>query len=571
MDAGFAVTRKSIEARRQNVYWAKAQRNAGAAGPFSRRALRPTRHQESSCVIGTERFNGLPLAIVAGAQVLLVFNIATLKISIEGIVTAFETGSAMVKTAIIMYSLMVAASIMASTRLAMMVGARRIFRISIALFGGAMAAMAWSPDASVLVAAQMAAGAAAAVLTPASVQLIASHYEDEKRARALSRLSAIRSLSLAPAFLIAGAIATWNDWRITYQLLLLLAAAIYVCSSYLRNAPGLLARGALTRAELTGLAAVGLAMLLIGLGSDNLANWGVLRARPEAPLSPFNLSPALLGMVFGGVLIKLVLVWMRRRRVAGCLGAMQLLNTPVQRSMLLSIFTIAAVSSGVTFLIPLYIEIVQGRSSLYTAYALVPFTVSSFGGALLVSRFRSPPATRNAARFAFIFVATGLVLLGATVRNDWSDASVVISLAMVGLGEGGLATLLFKTLAAAVPTEISEDVEPLCTATSHFAAAVGAALAGALVIGVLSVNVNRHLARDPAIGTELRAHLDLNRVAFISNDRLRQALEHSPLTPEHVANAIQINTDARLFALKLSFFALAGLTCIGLLPLARSR
>lgn len=501
---------------------------------------------------------------------LLVFNIATLKISIEGIITAFDTGSGMVKTAIIVYSLVVAASILASARLAVIVGARRIFRLSIALFGAAMAAMAWSPNATIVVIAQMAAGVAAAVLTPASVQLIANHYADEQRAVALGRLSAVRSLSLAPAFLIAGAIATWHDWRMTFMLLLLSSATIYVCSLYLRHDSGTLPRATITAAEMAGLAAVGLAILLIGLCSDNLTNWGLVRARPGAPFSPLNLSPALIGMLVGVVLIKLVLVWMRRRHVGGCLNAIQLLNTPVQRSMLLSIFAIAAVSSGVTFLIPLYIEIVQGRSSLHTAYALVPFTVASFIGALFVSRFSSRAAMRNAARYAFLAVGTGLVSLGAIVRNDWSDASVVLSLAVIGLGEGALATLLFKTLASMAPTEMSEDVEPLCSATSHFAAAVGAAIAGALVIGVLSVNVNRHLARDPAIGTELRAHLDLNRVAFISNDRLQQVLEQLPLTPEHIANAVQINTDARLLALKLSFFALAGLTFIGFLPLTRA-
>ncbi|HEY0938626.1 MAG TPA: MFS transporter [Steroidobacter sp.] len=519
---------------------------------------------------GTSRFQWLPLGVLASAQALLVFNIATLKISIEGIVTAFDTSSGTVKTAIIMYSLVVAASVLASTRLAILVGARRIFRISLALFGAAMAVMAWSPNAGVLVGAQMAAGAAAAVLTPASVQLIANHYSGEHRAIALGRLSAIRSLSLAPAFLIAGAIDTWIDWRITFTLLLLLATVIYVCSSFLRQDRGLLLRP-ITATEWTGLAAVALALLLIGLGSDNLTNWGVFRAKPEAPFSPLDLSPALLGMVFGTALIKLVLVWLRRRHVGGWLGAMQLLNTPEQRSMLLSIFTIAAVSSAVTFLIPLYIEIVQGRSSLHTAYALVPFTVASFVGALLVGRFSSSPVIRNATRLAFIAVGMGLVWLGAIVRNDWSDASVVLSLALVGLGEGALATMLFKALAAAAPMEVSADVEPLCSATSHFAAAVGAALAGAMVIGVLSLNVNQHLARNPAIDSELRAHLDLNRVAFISNDRLQQALENSPLTPEHIANVVQINTDARLFALKLSFFALAGLTFVGLLPLVRVR
>jgi hypothetical protein len=201
----------------------------------------------------------------------------------------------------------------------------------------------------------------------------------------------------------------------------------------------------------------------------------------------------------------------------------------------------------------------------------VPFTVASFIGALLVGRFRGRAAARTAARYAFLVVGCGLIFLGAVVRNDWSDASVVLSLAMVGLGEGALATLLFKTLASIAPSEISADVEPLCAATSHFAAAVGAALAGALVVGVLSLNVNRHLARDPVIGSELREHLDLSRVAFISNDRLQQVLERTSISPEQIANAVQINTDARLFALKLSFFALAGLALLGFLPLARAQ
>ena len=543
-------------------------------GPTQRRALSGIKRSYAprtfTRVIRRRRFQWLPLAIVASAQVLLVFNVATLKISIDGIITSFDTGANMVKTAVIMYSLMVASSVLASTRLARMFGPRRIFRISIALFGAAMAAMAWSPVAGIVIAAQMAAGAAAAVLTPACVQLIASHYGRQRRVMALGRLSAIRSLSLAPAFLIGGAIATWHDWRFTFMLLLLLAAGIYVASRQLRHDPGTRPSAAITAAELAGLAAIGLAMLLIGLSSDNLIAWGVVRARPGAPFSPFNLSPALLGMLFGLALIKLVFVWMSRRRVGGCLNAMQLLNKPMQRSMLLSIFTIAAVSSGVTFLIPLYIEIVQGRSSLHTAYALVPFTVASFVGALFVTRFGSNAAMRRATRYAFLAVGAGLVLLGAIVRNDWSDASVVLSLAAIGLGEGALTTLLFKTLAAVAPTEMSEDVEPLCSATSHFAAAVGAAIAGTLVIGVLSANVNRHLARDPAIGSELRAHLDLNRVAFVSNDRLQQVLEQSPLTPEDIANAVQINTEARLFALKLSFFALAGLTFAGFLPLSRA-
>src|SRR5699024_7341523 len=119
------------------------------------------------------------------------------------------------------------------------------------------------------------------------------------------------------------------------------------------------------------------------------------------------------------------------------------------------------------------------------------------------------------------------------------------------------------------PQEAAHEVDPLCGATSHLASAVGAGLAGALVVGVLSMSVQQHLSVDPVTANELRTHLNLDKVAFVSNDRLQQLLELTPATPEQIAAAVQINTDARLFALKLSFFVLAGITLFGSLPAAR--
>jgi len=104
----------------------------------------------------------LPLAVSGASHVLLVFNIAALKISIESIVEALEIGSSAVKSALIAYSLVVAACILIGARLAAVVGSRRIFRGALALFGGAMVAMAASVDSMTLLVAQTVAGAAAA-------------------------------------------------------------------------------------------------------------------------------------------------------------------------------------------------------------------------------------------------------------------------------------------------------------------------------------------------------------------------------------------------------------------------
>ncbi len=508
----------------------------------------------------------MPLAVIAMAQVLLAFNIITLKIAIDAIVTSYNTPASTVKTAIIFYSLAVAGCIMLGARIGSIFGSLRVFRTTIALFGAAMLMIVLSRNALTMIVAQIIAGIAAAAMVPTSVALIADNYHGDQQAKSLEWLSTVRSISLVPAFLLAGALATYSDWRVAFILLLALTASIYKLSGKLSSSPV----QSDVSIDRVGFLLTCLAVLLIGLGFNNLTDWGVLRARPDAPFSVLSLSPALLVIVCGVLLAKLFVIWAHKRRAEGGapLIALEMIVAPRERSALFSIFTIGAVSSGITFLIPLYIEIVQGRNSLYTALAMIPFTLSSVAAALMVARLRGRVRPRLIARYGFLIVAAGLTILGATIRNDWSDTLVIFSMIVAGLGEGALATLLFDALVTAAPREVAKDVEPLCDATSHLAMAVGTALAGALVIGVLSFAVHRDLSVNPTIAAELRTHLNLERVAFVSNDHLQQTLERTSATAEQVAEALRINTQARLRALKFSFFALAGLALLAFIPRA---
>lgn len=512
----------------------------------------------------------MPLAVVAMTQLLLAFNISALKISIDSIVASYGTTANAVKAAIIIYSLVVAACIMVGARLGAVLGARRVLRTTIAIFALAMLAMVLSTDVVTMIIAQAAAGAAAAVLGPTAIVLIAEHYSADQRATVLGWLSGVRSLSLICAFLIAGALATWSDWRITYVLLLILAAVAYKLSEKVgERSTSSIAQPLVI--DTVGFALVVCAVALIGLGFGHLTDWGVLRATPQAPLSVLRLSPALVLIACGILLVKAFLIWARKRRAAGRppLISPELIGSPRERTALLSIFTIGAVSSGVTFLIPLYIEIVQGRNSLYTALALMPFTAASFVAAVLVARVPGHIALSRVARLAFLLVGAGLTLLAAVIRNDWSNFMVIASLALAGAGEGALVTMLFKLLASTTPSEAAADVDPLCSAMSHLAVGVGTALAGALVVGLLSSSVHRDVNLDPTFAATLRANVNLDRVYFVSNDQLRQVLERSNIAAEYVDEAVRINTQARLRALKTSFFALAVLALLAAIPCAR--
>src|SRR5690606_37943633 len=124
------------------------------------------------------RLSWRPLIVISITQILLAFNLTALKVSIDAIVSTYQTSPSAVKNAIVVYSLVVASCVLIGAKVATVFGARRVFRITIALFGGAMLTMVVGTDARVMMIAQAAAGAAAAVLGPTARVRAARHYGD---------------------------------------------------------------------------------------------------------------------------------------------------------------------------------------------------------------------------------------------------------------------------------------------------------------------------------------------------------------------------------------------------------
>ena len=63
--------------------------------------------------------------------------------------------------------------------------------------------------------------------------------------------------------------------------------------------------------------------------------------------------------------------------------------------------------------------------------------------------------------------------------------------------------------------------------------------------------------------------VDLDRANFVSNARLKDFLTSTSATPEQVTEAVRINAEARLRALKLSFLLLAVIALLMIGPTGR--
>ncbi len=513
------------------------------------------------------RNSWVPMITIALGQVLMSFNVASLPVSLGGMVASFNTPPTTVATAIVMYSLSVAGLVMLGAKLNQRFGSLRVFRAVVVLFGAAMVLMTFSPNVTLMITAQGMAGAAGAALVPSLVALIANNYKGKQQATALGALGSARAGAGVSAFLIGGMLGTFIGWRPVFAILIVLAAVVFLLSFRLKSDE---ARPEV-QIDLVGVVLAAVAIILISFGFNNLNRWGLGVARPGAPFDIFGLSPAPAMIVIGIVIGQIFLVWTRRRAAAGKtpLLALEVVNSPTERAAVYAMFSVVALEAALNFSVPLYMQIVQGRTPLETAIAMMPFNLSVFFSALFIIRLYDVLPPRQIGRLGFLLCTIALTWLAFVVHNDWSTFPVLIGLIVFGIGQGSLVTLVFNVLVTASPKELAGDVGSLRGTANNLAAAIGTAVAGALLVGLLSANVMRSLVENPVLTPELQSQVDLDSITFVSNDRLLSVMQRTTATPEQVTEAMRVNTEARLKALKIGLMIMAGLALLTIIPAGR--
>lgn len=509
----------------------------------------------------------LPMIVIAMGQALMSFNVAALPVSMGGMVESFGVPPTTIGTAIIMYSMGVSGFVMLGAKLGQRFGSKIFFQAAISLFLVALLLVVFSPTSELLLLGQALAGLSGAALVPTLVVLIANHYSGSQQASALGFLGSARAMAGVLAFLIIGTLERFVGWRVAFGLLIIHALAILILSFKLKPShprPDV-------KIDVIGVILAASGIITVTLGINNIRNWGLFLAGPNAPIQILGLSPAILMVGVGVFLISAFLAWTRRREATGRtpLFALQVIESAKERAAVLAMFTIVSMEAALNFSVPLYIQIVQGRSAFDTAIAMMPFNLSVFFTAFLIVKLYDRLTPRQIARYGFVLAAAGAYWLAFVVTNNWSSFPVLLGLVTFGIGQGALVTLLFNVLVTSSPKELAADVGSIRGTTSNLAASVGTALMGALVVGILSASVMTALTANPVITPELKAQVDLDNINFLSNERLEERLQSTTASPEQIVEAIRVNEEARLRALKIAFFVLGSLALLAIFPCGR--
>ncbi len=518
---------------------------------------------KSNAVVNAVKVSWLPLVIIVLAQLQMGININALPVSLGPIIEDIDAPATSVATALVLYSLFVAAFVMLGAKIGKMFGERLVFQISALVHGGAMALMAVSVSAEMMNTAQAIAGIAAAALVPTLVVLIAANYRERQQEQALGILASIPAVASGLTFLVAGFIATALNWRVSFGLIFFLSIAVFLLSFRLKPIP----RSQGIRIDFVGVVLSALAIACILFGFNNLNTWGLLLAKDAAPVSLFGLSPApfliALGIVFGQAFF----AW-SEKRVADKktpLLAPEVFDSTEERAAVIAFLVAGGISAIVSFLIPLYIQIVQGGTPLFTSVAIVPYALAVAAAAILSVRLYDRLTPRRLGVISFSLITVGATLLAFTVSNEWKTPAVILGLMIVGLGEGTMLTLLFNVLVSASPKELAGDVGALRGVVNNVSSALGAAFSSVVAVGLLSFFILSafNLSDLPPI---LRYEINFDKIDFVSNDQLKTVLSQTSATPAEVDVAVLINASARLRALKATFLIVAFISLLSIFP-----
>ncbi len=518
---------------------------------------------KSSAVATAVKASWVPLVIIVLAQLQMGININALPVSLGPIIEDIDAPATSVATALVLYSLFVAAFVMLGAKIGKMFGERLVFQVSVLAHGAAMALMAVSTDAQTMNTAQAIAGVAAAALVPTLVVLIAANYRDRQQEQSLGILAAIPAIASGLAFVVAGFIATALSWRLSFWLIFVLSIIVFGLSFRLKPIPR--AKG--ITIDFVGVVLSALAIACILFGFNNLNQWGLVLAKSAAPIALLGISPAPLLIILGIVFGQAFFAWSEKRVTdrKTPLLALEVLDSTEERAAVFAFLVAGGLGSVISFLIPLYIQIVQNGTPLFTSVAIVPYALTVAVAAILSVRLYDRLTPRRLGVISFGLVTVGMILLAFTVSNEWATPVVILGLMIVGLGEGTMLTLLFNVLVSASPKELAGDVGALRGVVNNVSSALGAAFSSVVAVGLLSLFIATSFNQSN-LPASLRYEINFDKIDFVSNEQLETVLGQTSAAPAEVVEAVRINEIARLRALKTTFLLLAAISLLAIFP-----
>ncbi|MEV4742265.1 MFS transporter [Streptomyces sp. NPDC049555] len=498
------------------------------------------------------------LAVLGTAQFLMVLDTSVMNVSISKLVEDFDTEVTAIQGVITLYTLVMAAFMITGGKLGDAFGRRRTFAAGLVVYGAGSAVTALAPALWVLALGwSVVEGLGATLVLPALAALVAGAYRGRERSVAYGVIGGLAGAGIAVGPLLGGWVTTYLTWRLVFAGEVVLVVVMLCLLSWVPDVPP----GPRTALDHVGvvLSAAGLALVVVGVLQSS--SWGWLEPR-NPPFTVLGFSPTLFAIGAGAVLLWQFCSWERRRQARGRepLVRLALFANPPLRSGLSMLLCQNLVLLGLFFVIPLYLQVVQGLNAFQTGLRLLPVSVTMLLSAMtgpLLGRIAAP---RTVVRCGLLVLIAAAVWLLATIEPEIDNLSFGLAMAVLGIGMGLLASQLGNIVQSAVGEQERSEVGGLQYTAQNLGSSVGTALIGSLLIGALVHAFTTQIESNPKISEAVRHQAGVAMeagVSFVSTDQVRATAQRAALPPAEADALVDSYATAQLHSLKAAVLAAA--------------
>ncbi|MES9537168.1 DHA2 family efflux MFS transporter permease subunit [Actinomadura sp. NPDC000600] len=375
----------------------------------------------------------LGLGALALSMLALGFDMTILNVALTTLSERLHASTSALQWIVDSYLLVFGALLLPAGLLGDRFGRKRLLLAGLAVFGTASLAGAFADGSGGVIAARAFMGLGAAIVTPLSMSMLPAIFPPHERTRAVAVWSSAMALGLPLGPLLGGWLLENFRWG----------------SIFLVNVPVVLVGGiavALLLPETRDPAAPrvdGIGALLSMAGVVALV-YGVI----EAPVRGWSDAVVLLSFALAAVLLAGFVLWERR-------AAEPLLDVALFRNPAFTWAMVAAVAAnlmmgGALFVLPQYLEAVQGNDVLGTGVRLMPMLLGLLAGGVVTDRVAHRTGHKPILVTGLLVLAAGFGWGALTGAGDGYPATVPWLL-VVGLGCGLTIVPAMDAVLAALP------------------------------------------------------------------------------------------------------------------------
>lgn len=414
------------------------------------------------------------LLVLCGAIFLETIDITMLNVALPAIRADLGLSTGMLSGMVSAYVLGYGGLMLLGGRVADLFGRRRVFLVSLGVFGVFSALGGFAGEGTTLLVARFVKGVAAAFMTPAGLSIITTSLpEGPRRDRAVLVYAGVGAGGYALGLVIGGLLAA-VDWRWVFLAPALLAAAILAAALPLLRDGGRGAETAGRTSDVAGAVTVTSAMMLLVYGVVRLEHAGRSDAAGWALTA---------GVFAAGLALLAVFVAIERRSAAPLVRLGILRSGPLVRANAGALLFVGSFF-GFFFLVTLYLQELRGWTALQTAFALLAAGIDAILAPTLTPRL--------VRRFGNVRVIFGGMLLGVVgyalflpVGLDWTYPAMFPTMLLLGLAF----SLIYGPLTIAA-TDGVPDVEQglasgLVNTSFQFGTALGLSIATTVSVAAL--------------------------------------------------------------------------------------